>query len=93
MSFENKVALIVGASGGIGAASARALHEAGACVALADIDPTRGSALASSLGERAFFRTVDVRDDADCHIGLLESVHVKNGERYIAWSTDMPKVE
>ena len=37
--------------------------------------------------------TVDVRDDADCHIGLLESTQVQNGERYIAWSTDTPKVE
>ena len=37
--------------------------------------------------------TVDVRDDALCHIGLLESVNVSNGERYIAWSTDAPKVE
>jgi nucleoside-diphosphate-sugar epimerase len=37
--------------------------------------------------------TVDVRDDADCHIGLLESVNVKNGERYIAWSTDQRRVE
>ncbi len=37
--------------------------------------------------------TVDVRDNADCHIGLLESVSVKNGERYIAWSTDVRKVE
>ena len=37
--------------------------------------------------------TVDVRDDAECHIGLLESDSVKNGERYIAWSTDTPKVE
>lgn len=37
--------------------------------------------------------TVDVRDDAECHIGLLESIQVKNGERYIAWSTDTPKVE
>ncbi len=37
--------------------------------------------------------TVDVRDDAECHIGLLESVHVKNGERYIAWSTDTRNVE
>ena len=36
---------------------------------------------------------VDVRDDAESHIGLLESVHVANGERYIAWSTDMIKVE
>lgn len=32
--------------------------------------------------------TVDVRDDAACHIGLLESERVNNGERYIAWSTE-----
>jgi nucleoside-diphosphate-sugar epimerase len=37
--------------------------------------------------------TVDVRDDADCHIGLLESDHVANGERYIAWSTDVRTYE
>ncbi|MEE2875439.1 MAG: NAD-dependent epimerase/dehydratase family protein [Chloroflexota bacterium] len=37
--------------------------------------------------------TVDVRDDAECHIGLLESVAVSNGERYIAWSTDKRNVE
>ena len=37
--------------------------------------------------------TVDVRDDAECHIRLLENVNVKNGERYIAWSTDTRKVE
>ena len=29
---------------------------------------------------------VDVRDNADCHIGLLESVQVANAERYIALS-------
>jgi dihydroflavonol-4-reductase len=37
--------------------------------------------------------TVDVRDDADCHVRLLESSAVKNGERYIAWSTDARNVE
>ena len=37
--------------------------------------------------------TVDVRDDAESHIGLLESEQVKNGERYIAWSTDARDVE
>ena len=35
---------------------------------------------------------VDVRDDAECHIRLLESVQVQNGERYIAWSTDLPPI-
>lgn len=37
--------------------------------------------------------TVDVRDDALCHIGLLTSSSVRNGERYIAWSTDARNVE
>ncbi|MFV0308044.1 MAG: NAD-dependent epimerase/dehydratase family protein [Desertimonas sp.] len=32
--------------------------------------------------------TVDVRDDAACHVGLLESDRVTNGERYLAWSTE-----
>jgi nucleoside-diphosphate-sugar epimerase len=37
--------------------------------------------------------TVDVRDVAECHIRLLESVMVKNGERYIAASGDYRRVE
>ena len=37
--------------------------------------------------------TVDVRDDAACHIGLLESELVSNGERYIAWSTETRNYE
>lgn len=36
---------------------------------------------------------VDVRDDAACHIGLLESAAVQNGERYIAWSAEAVPVE
>ena len=31
---------------------------------------------------------VDVRGDANCHIGLLESTEVDNGDRFIAGSTD-----
>lgn len=37
--------------------------------------------------------TVDVRDDAECHIGLLESAEVRNGERFIACSTERRNVE
>ena len=36
---------------------------------------------------------VDVRDDAACHIGLLESEQAANGERYIAWSTETRNYE
>jgi NAD(P)-dependent dehydrogenase (short-subunit alcohol dehydrogenase family) len=38
LSFENKVALVTGAASGIGLATARAFAEAGAAVALADVD-------------------------------------------------------
>jgi hypothetical protein len=37
--------------------------------------------------------TVDVRDDASCHVGLLESERVANGERYLAWSTETRSYE
>lgn len=37
--------------------------------------------------------TVDVRDDAACHIGLLESDKVANGERYLAMSTETRSYE
>lgn len=37
--------------------------------------------------------TVDVRDDAACHVALLESLSVANGDRYIACSTERRDVE
>jgi bifunctional dihydroflavonol 4-reductase/flavanone 4-reductase len=37
--------------------------------------------------------TVDARDTAAAHIGLLESLSVKNGERYVAASGDKRNVE
>lgn len=55
-----------------------------------------GGMLAGEYFQTAAYRpwmTVDVRDTADAHINLLESVAVKNGERYIAWSTDAHDVE
>jgi dihydroflavonol-4-reductase len=37
--------------------------------------------------------TVDVRDTAEAHVRLLEDINVENGQRFIAWSTETPKVE
>jgi 3-oxoacyl-[acyl-carrier protein] reductase len=62
VDLGGKAALVTGASGGIGAAIARALHGAGAKVVLAG---TRGAvleALAAELGERAFVATADLAD-------------------------------
>ncbi|MGH2930128.1 MAG: hypothetical protein ACRDL8_18135 [Solirubrobacteraceae bacterium] len=37
--------------------------------------------------------TVDVRDDAECHVRLLGDGEVKSGARFIAWSADARRVE
>lgn len=52
-----------------------------------------GECRQNELGAYRPWMPVDVRDDADCHIGLLESTEVRNGERYIAWSTETRNVE
>lgn len=52
-----------------------------------------GECRQNPMGAYRPWMPVDVRDDADSHIGLLESDQVRNGERYIAWSTETRKVE
>ena len=60
--LTGKTALVTGASGGIGGAIAKALHGAGAAVALSGtrVDPLE--ALAAELGERAFVVPCNLSD-------------------------------
>jgi NAD(P)-dependent dehydrogenase (short-subunit alcohol dehydrogenase family) len=46
MAVNNRVALITGGAGGLGEATARKLHDAGAAVVIADLADDRGAALA-----------------------------------------------
>ncbi len=62
--LDGRVALVTGASGGIGAAIARALHLQGATVALSGTRIAALDALAAELGERAFVCPADLRDPA-----------------------------
>jgi 3-hydroxyacyl-CoA dehydrogenase/3-hydroxy-2-methylbutyryl-CoA dehydrogenase len=64
MRIDGSGALVVGGASGLGAATARALHERGAVVVVADLDADRGAQLVASLGERARFVAVDVTDEA-----------------------------
>lgn len=59
----NSVALITGGASGLGAATARRLHEAGAGVVLVDLPQSHGAELAAELGERAVFVAADVCDE------------------------------
>ena len=64
---QGKVALITGASAGIGAACAEALAVEGARVVLTDVDDTGGEALAAKLraaGHEALYLHQDVTDEA-----------------------------
>ncbi|RKQ91408.1 NAD(P)-dependent dehydrogenase (short-subunit alcohol dehydrogenase family) [Solirubrobacter pauli] len=58
MDIEGANALVAGGASGLGAATARALHAAGANVTIADLNPERGQALADELG--AGFVAADV---------------------------------
>ena len=60
MRIEGASALVAGGASGLGAATARRLHAAGATVTIADLDAERGEALAAELGDRASFIACDV---------------------------------
>ena len=66
--FDDKVAIVTGAAGGIGEAYARALAAEGANVVVADVDAERGAATAASIdadaGGAAAFVRCDVSDPA-----------------------------
>jgi 3-oxoacyl-[acyl-carrier protein] reductase len=62
--LDGKTALVTGASGGIGAAIARALHGQGAAVVLSGTRTEALEALVAELGERAFACPADLRDPA-----------------------------
>ncbi|HUB16559.1 MAG TPA: 3-oxoacyl-[acyl-carrier-protein] reductase [Acetobacteraceae bacterium] len=62
--LDGKRALITGASGGIGAAVARALHAQGAVVVLSGTRADALSALAAELGDRAHACAAELRDPA-----------------------------
>jgi len=61
-SLDGKKALVTGATGGIGEAIARALHGAGAVVALHGTREEKLAALASELGERTRAMPADLAD-------------------------------
>ncbi len=73
--LSGKVALITGASGGIGGAVARALHAQGAVVTLAGRRREALDELAGSLGERVSVAVGEITDDgaAEALIGAAES--------------------
>ena len=66
--FEGKVALVTGASGGIGRASALAFATSGASVVVSDVNEAGGAetvALITAAGGNAVFQRCDVSHGVD----------------------------
>lgn len=76
--LDGKVALVTGATGGIGAAIARALHAQGASVALSGRRSAELEVLAAELGDRTLVAPVDLADPAAAN-ALVEQVEAKFG--------------
>jgi NAD(P)-dependent dehydrogenase (short-subunit alcohol dehydrogenase family) len=75
--FHGQVALVTGASSGMGLATARAFAEAGATVVLADLKAEAVGAAAQDLvaaGHTAIAVTCDVSDDAAV-AGMVDRTH------------------
>jgi NAD(P)-dependent dehydrogenase (short-subunit alcohol dehydrogenase family) len=58
--LDGKIALVTGGAGGLGRATARALHARGATIVIADVDTTNGPQAAEELG--GHFVETDVSD-------------------------------
>ena len=65
MRLYGKTALITGGASGLGAAMTKRFVAEGAAVVIADIDNENGEALATELGPKARFITLDVTQESD----------------------------
>lgn len=70
MQIAGSGAIVGGGASGLGAATARRLHAAGAHVVIADQNDERGHELADELGERVTFVTTDVTDPDAVHAAV-----------------------
>jgi clavulanate-9-aldehyde reductase len=80
--LAGRVAAVTGASSGIGAATATALSQAGATVALAARRRDRLEALAERLDGPASVHAVDVADEAQAR-AFIDAVHAAHGGPHV----------
>ena len=81
MNLDGRVFLVTGGASGLGAATARMLAQAGAKVAIADLNQQAGAALAAELGPTTRFVVTDIADEAsgraavEATVGAFGALH------------------
>ena len=81
MKIQGTGALVVGGASGLGAATTRRLHEAGASVVIADLNAEKGEALAAELGERARFVEANVMEAGPVEAAVAAAAEADGGLR------------
>jgi NAD(P)-dependent dehydrogenase (short-subunit alcohol dehydrogenase family) len=86
MYVEGANALVAGGASGLGAATARALAEAGANVTIADLNPERGAETAEQIG--ASFVAADVTDaeQVEAAVNAVENLRISVCCAGIGWA-------
>jgi 3-hydroxyacyl-CoA dehydrogenase/3-hydroxy-2-methylbutyryl-CoA dehydrogenase len=82
MDLRDAGAIVAGGGSGLGAATARALAERGARVAIADLNEEAANALADEIGGLAF--KADVTDEAEVAAAVSGAVEAFGGLRFAA---------
>jgi NAD(P)-dependent dehydrogenase (short-subunit alcohol dehydrogenase family) len=81
MEIQGVGALISGGASGLGEATTRRLHDAGASVVIADLNAEKGEALAAELGERASFVTANVMEADEVQAAVDAAKALEGGLR------------
>ena len=81
MRIEGASALVSGGASGLGEATARRLHAAGASVVISDLNAEKGNALASELGERARFVEANVMEPEGVQAAVDAAAEIEGGLR------------
>jgi NAD(P)-dependent dehydrogenase (short-subunit alcohol dehydrogenase family) len=79
MDIEGKGAIVSGGASGLGAATVRRLHAAGANVVIADVNPEKGEPLAEELGIP--FVQTDVREEDQVQAAVDKAAEAEGGLR------------
>ena len=79
MKIAGSVALVTGGASGLGLATVRRLHDAGASVVILDLPRSNGTAIAKELGARAAFAAGDVTSPDDVEAALDAAAALAGG--------------